>query len=482
MEDDSTSSNSSRPRISSITPEQVFPGQTNVRAIIAGTNFTGFGSVDMGPGIEILKTKQVSSTEIAVRFSVSPTASPGPRTISVSTTEGRGELDGEFSVLENVPPQAIFSVNPPNANKGIDITFDASTSRDADGTIQHYHWDFGDGAKAEGKIVTHRYTSQGTFTTTLTVTDDRHSKTHSTRQIRVENAFPPVAHLNVYPQEGSTTTLFEFDGSTSTDSDGRVRNYEWEFGDGNTAGGERVTHRFSEKGEFSVILTVTDNDGLKSSKEKEVRITGNPPVASFSISPSSGTTETIFTFDSTSSHDVDGRIVEVRWNIDNNTFTNRVPQYRFTREGTFEIALTVIDDDGETDTFERTLVVRAKDDDGDDDDEPGPVQGECTEPAKGRDYHLFEVISEDEDAKIVTGRFLEPVTCSDVFYLCGDVRRGGINDVDKGYWIGVICEMYDLGNNTFRIHLRDGKDWVEVGERNTYVWPQFDCNPNVVCR
>ncbi len=479
MEDDSTSGSGSRPRINSITPSQVFPGQTNIRAIIVGSNFTGFESVNLGPGIEILKTKLVSSTEIAIRFTVSPGASSGSRTISVSTMAGVGELEDTFSVAENVPPQAIFSANPPNGNKGTEITFDASGSRDNDGTIQLYQWDFGDGARSEGKVVTHRYESAGMFTTTLTVTDNRQSKTNSTRQIRIENAFPPVAHLNVQPQEGNTNTLFEFDGSTSTDSDGRVQSYEWEFGDGGIASGSRVTHRFSEKGDFSVVLTVTDNDGLESSKEKSLQIIGDPPNANFNIIPTTGTTETVFTFDSTPSSDTDGTIVEFRWLIENNTFTNRTPQYSFTREGTFEIALTVTDEDGETDTFTRTLDVRAKDDD---DDEPGPVEGKCTTPAEGRDYHLFEVISEDEDAKIVTGRFLEPVTCSDVFYLCGDVRRGGINDVDKGYWIGVICEMYDLGNNTFRIHLRDGKDWVEVGERNTYVWPQFDCNPNVVCR
>ena len=223
-------------------------------------------------------------------------------------------------------------------------------------------------------------------------------------------------------------------------------------------------------------LTVTDNDGLTDTKEKAVRVIGRPPIASFTITPSIGTTDTVFRFDSTESMDPDGNIQEVRWIIENNTFTNRIPLYSFTTEGTFEIQLTVIDDEGASDTLTKILRVNSVQDD------PPSGEVQCTVPAKGRDYHLFEVISEDRDAKIVTGRFLEPVSCSDVFYLCGDVRKGGINDVDKGYWIGVICEMYDLGNNTFRIHLRDGKDWVEVGETNTYVWPQFDCNPDVVCR
>ena len=92
-EDDGTSSGS-KPTISSINPAQVFPGQTNVRATIVGTNFTGFGAVNMGPGIEILKTKLISNTEISIRFTVEPNAAPGPRTISVSTLAGTGELNG----------------------------------------------------------------------------------------------------------------------------------------------------------------------------------------------------------------------------------------------------------------------------------------------------------------------------------------------------------------------------------------------------
>jgi PKD repeat protein len=484
-EDNVTSGDSTRPIINSITPAEAFAGQTNVRAVIVGSNFTGLGSVNMGAGIDILKTKLISNTEVAVRFTVRSDADSGPRTISVSTLGGVGQLEGVFSVAENRSPQASFSANPPGGGKGVEIIFDASASEDGDGTIQLFQWDFGDGGEAEGKVVTYRYERPGTFTVTLTVTDNRQSKTSSTRQIKIENTIPPVAHINIYPQEGNTDTLFEFNGSTSGDHDGRIQSFVWEFGDGSTANGPRVTHKFSQKGDFFVRLTVTDNDGLEGTREKAVRVIGRPPIASFTITPSTGTTDTVFQFDSTESVDLDGDIEEVRWIIENNTFTNRIPLYSFTTVGTFEIMLTVTDDDGEVDTLIKTLHVSSSDDNpppDDGDDDPPSDGGRCTVPAKGRDYHLFEVISEDREAKIVTGRFLEPVTCSDVFYLCGDVRRGGIDDVDKGYWIGVICEMYDLGNNTFRIHLRDGKDWVEVGETNTYVWPQFDCNPDVVCR
>jgi PKD repeat protein len=229
-EDNGTSGNG--PTITSITPTLVYPGQTNVRGTITGTGFVGIGAVDLGPDIQILKTTLVSSTEITVRFTVGANAAPGPRMIIVRTLTGQGQLDGVLSIAENRAPQATFSADPPGGGRGVEITFDASASQDPDGAIQHFEWDFGDGGKGEGKITTHRYEAAGNFTVILTVTDDRQSKSTSNREIKIENTFPPVAHFNFQPQQGDTTTVFSFDGSSSTDSDGRIKSYRWEFGDG----------------------------------------------------------------------------------------------------------------------------------------------------------------------------------------------------------------------------------------------------------
>jgi subtilisin len=69
---------------------------------------------------------------------------------------------------ENVAPTAEFSVNC----QDLTCTFDASGSSDSDGTITDYLWDFGDGGTGSGTSVSHEYSSAGTFTVSLIVTDD----------------------------------------------------------------------------------------------------------------------------------------------------------------------------------------------------------------------------------------------------------------------------------------------------------------------
>lgn len=473
-EDNGTSGNG--PTVTSITPALVYPGQTNVRGTITGTGFVGIGAVDLGPDIQILKTNLISNTEIAIRFTVGSNAAPGPRMITVTTFSGQGQLNGVFNVADNRAPQASFSADPPGGGRGTEITFDASASQDPDGTIQLYDWDFGDGGKGEGKIISHRYDAAGNFTVTLTVTDDRQSKSTSNREVKIENTIPPVAHFNVQPQQGDTATVFSFDGSSSTDSDGRIKSYRWEFGDGAIADGARVSHKFSLKGDFSVRLTVTDNDGLESMKEKGLKIIGRPPVASFTISPDSGTTDTVFTFDASGSHD-DGSIVEYRWLIENNTFTNRIPQYSFNRAGSQEIRLTVTDNDGSSDTMERTLFVDGEDPGPDPD--PDPDGEKCSpRPPNGNIAYRAIVESATANPRTVTLRFVDDGGC-DAFYRCGDVRYGGLpgwND-DKEKWVGVMCEFELLGNGRAFIKLSPKRgNYIPSPGDKVYTWPQRDCN------
>nr|WP_193570669.1 PKD domain-containing protein [Halorubellus sp. JP-L1] len=63
-----------------------------------------------------------------------------------------------------------------------------------------------------------------------------------------------------------------FDGSGSRDSDGSIASYGWDFGDGDTAASATVMHAFESVGEYTVALTVTDDDGASSSDSIAVTV------------------------------------------------------------------------------------------------------------------------------------------------------------------------------------------------------------------
>lgn len=84
---------------------------------------------------------------------------------------------------------------------------------------------------------------------------------------------PPTANIG----GGCPETGFDcsFNGGGSTDPDGSINSYQWDFGDGATGSGENVSHTFAA-GEYTVTLTVTDNRGGKDTTSMPVTVTAPP--------------------------------------------------------------------------------------------------------------------------------------------------------------------------------------------------------------
>ncbi len=81
----------------------------------------------------------------------------------------------------------------------------------------------------------------------------------------------PVANAGG-PYEGLTFENITFDGKDSTDSDGTIQNYTWDFGDGSIGYGQKPVHNYNTSGIFNVTLTVTDNDDLTDSNTTTINI------------------------------------------------------------------------------------------------------------------------------------------------------------------------------------------------------------------
>ena len=87
---------------------------------------------------------------------------------------------------------------------------------------------------------------------------------------------PPVASVSATPSSGTVSLNVAFSGSGSTDPDGTIATYDWNFGDGTVASGATASHVYNTAGTYSAVLTVTDNSGMTASRS--VTITANPQV------------------------------------------------------------------------------------------------------------------------------------------------------------------------------------------------------------
>ena len=100
---------------------------------------------------------------------------------------------------------------------------------------------------------------------------------HFTTSDTPENE-PPVANAGG-PYTGVVGSPVSFNGSGSSDPDGSITRYVWNFGDGSNGTGIRPSHSYATAGTFAVVLTVMDNDGATDSDTSAAVISPvDPPV------------------------------------------------------------------------------------------------------------------------------------------------------------------------------------------------------------
>ncbi len=170
------------------------------------------------------------------------------------------------------------------------------------------------------------------------------------------------ASANVKPTAAFTSTVSNlsvaFDGSSSTDSDGTIAAYAWDFGDGTTGTGANPTHAYTAAGEQTVKLTVTDNLGAKDTVTRTVT-TSLPPNVRPTAAFSSTCTDLACSFDASGAADPDGTIASYAWDFgDGSTSSAANPNHTFTA-GTYAVKLTVTDNRGGTDSITQPVTVAA---------------------------------------------------------------------------------------------------------------------------
>jgi len=112
--------------------------------------------------------------------------------LTVTDNSGNAAVASTVEMIIDRPPTASFTFSPSNPAAGTSVAFDGTASRDPDGAIMNYAWAFGDGTTGSGATPSHVYALPGTFTITLSVTDDSLNTGSATALITV--AQPTGAH------------------------------------------------------------------------------------------------------------------------------------------------------------------------------------------------------------------------------------------------------------------------------------------------
>jgi parallel beta-helix repeat protein len=197
-------------------------------------------------------------------YSSSPThryADDGTYQVNLTVTDNNERKNETYLqiIVLNVPPIARFSWEPESPTTQNVHFIDKST--DLDGIVSVWHWYFGDGGESSLPEPVHSYHRAGSYLVKLIVGDDDGAADSISKEIIVSNS-PPIAKFNYSPTSPNTLDGIEF-VDNSTDLDGSIVEWHWDFGDGTASTERNATHKYDE-GKYMVTLTVKDDDGATS--------------------------------------------------------------------------------------------------------------------------------------------------------------------------------------------------------------------------
>lgn len=317
---------------------------------------------------------------------------PGIYDVSLTVTDSSGGHDTETVevLVESQSPVAKFTYSVPDSTQPGTWVFDGGSSYDPDPTdTLTYAWDFEgtEGTEWEkvsedegGEKVTIKFLTIGERTVSLTVADNHETELQKSATAAATINVTSVLDINL--DTGDSTYKLSSSGSADANFSAISNTgtqIEIDYGDGETdyagslsAGKAAFKHTYKQGGVYNVTATALDPNNLTNSMTRRIYIgSGDGPLAVINVKSDGsdigfgdtlgGSVKTIFTFDASSSVNLDGTAnnLTYSWNFgDNTTSTQKTVTHSYSEKGEFTVTLVV--KDGKDPTLTNTSTVYVK--------------------------------------------------------------------------------------------------------------------------
>lgn len=255
---------------------------------------------------------------------------PGTYTVILTATNSNGSTKDTGYITVYTSPTVAFSTDTTSACDNKTVTFTNSTTPGAGGAVS-YLWDFGDGDSSTAVSPTHTYTSSGTYSVTLVVSNSNGCTSTLTK----------ANYITVLPRPTAAFTASNTSSCTApflvnfTNSSSNATTYAWTFGDGNSSTATNPSNTYTTTGTYSVSLIANGINGCKDTLTRSSYIAIGQVNANFTSGPACQGAFTNFTNTSTP-----GIGISRTWNFGGgNTDTAVNPSFVFGTPGTYSVTL-----------------------------------------------------------------------------------------------------------------------------------------------
>ena len=323
----------------------------------------------------------------------------GSKTVVLTVTDTCSQTDTDTLTITVNPALSCDAGGPYTGTICTAVSFSGTAS--GGHPPYTYSWTFGDGGTGSGSNPTHQYTTDGSYTATLTVTDSNSDTASDTAPVTIST--PAVVAEAGGPYSGTICAPISFSGSATGGC--TPYTYSWTFGDGGTGSGQNPTHQYASDGSYTAELTVTDDKGASDTDTASVTISTTPLVAD-AHGPYNGYTNSPINFQGSASGGCTP--YSYSWNFgDGGSSSQQNPSHTYTNSGTYTVTLTITDAKSQTDVDTTTATITISELDV---DAGGPYYGDVDVPiqfygsaSKGTPPYYYQwsfgdgTISEEED-------------------------------------------------------------------------------------